>query len=180
LRDQDQQFFDSFMLVIGILIGVAVGLFFLARAVAIDRQDEYVMSDPRVLAEIDARIRPVGRVVLAGDEELQAAAEQQAPAPTAQDMPLTGAQVFNQACFACHAPPGVGGAPVIGDAGQWTDRIAQGMDVLEQHALMGYQGSTGFMPAKGGRPDLSDQEVIDAVHYMVEQVQGNGSAPAAQ
>ncbi len=180
MRDQDQQFFDSFMLVIGILIGVVAGLFFLARAVAIDRQDEYVMSDPRVAAQIDERIRPVGRVVLSGDEALQASSQQAAPAPTAPDMPLTGAQVFNQACFACHAPPGIGGAPVIGDAGHWADRIPKGMDVLEQNALMGFQGDTGFMPAKGGRPDLSDQEVIDAVHYMIEQLQGNGSAPAAQ
>ena len=173
MRDQDQQFFDSFMLVIGILIGVAVGLFFLARSIAMDTQNEYVMSDPRVLAAIDERIRPVGRVVLSGDEALAASPQPSAPAPTGPATPLTGEQVFNQACFACHAPPGIGGAPVLGDAGQWVTRIAKGIDVLEQNALNGYQGDTGFMPAKGGRPDLSDQEVIDAVHYMVEQVQAN-------
>lgn len=179
MRDQDQQFFDSFMLVIGILIGVMVGLFFLARAVAIDTQGEYVMADPRVIAEIDARIEPIGHVVMLGDDALEAAEQPQGPGPAATDMPLTGAQVFNQACHACHASPGVGGAPVLGDESQWAGRIAKGMDVLEQNALEGFQGDTGFMPAKGGRPDLSDQEVVDAVHYMVEQIDGGGAAPAS-
>lgn len=176
MRDQDQQFFDSFMLVIGILIGVAVGLFFLARAVAIDTQGQFVKADPRVRAEIDARIQPIGEVVLIGDEELAAAERAAAAAPAPVDMPLTGPQVFNQACFVCHAPPGVGGAPVIGEPAQWADRIAQGMDVLNDHALHGL----GAMPPKGGRLDLSDQEVIDAVQYMVEQVQQGDSSPAAQ
>ena len=180
MRDQDQQFFDSFMLVIGILIGVVVGLFFLARAVAIDTQGQFVMSDPRVRAEIDARIKPIGEVVLLGDEALEEAQQAAAAAPSAVDMPLTGAQVFNQACYLCHAAPGVGGAPVIGDPEQWADRIAQGIDVLNDHALNGYQGATGFMPAKGGRLDLSDQEVIDAVQYMVDQVQQGDAASAAQ
>jgi cytochrome c5 len=180
LRDQDQQFFDSFMLVIGILAGVAVGLFFLARAIAIDTQGEFVMSDPRVRAEINARIEPIGRVVLFGDEELEAAQQAVAAAPAPVDMPLTGAQVFNQACYLCHASPGVGGAPVIGEESHWDDRLPKGMEVLNQNALNGFQGETGFMPAKGGRLDLSDQEVVDAVQYMVEQLEGNGAAPAAQ
>lgn len=177
MRDQDQQFFDSFMLVIGVLIGVVVGLFFLARAVAIDRQEQFVMEDPKVLAEIDARLKPIGRVALLGDEELEAAQQQAAaPAPAAAPAQRTGAQVYNEACFACHAAPGIGGAPAIGDASHWEDRIPKGIEVLEQNALHGFQGDTGIMPAKGGRLDLSDQEVIDAVHYMVEQLPGGGAA----
>jgi cytochrome c5 len=43
------------------------------------------------------------------------------------------------------------------------------MDVLVRHAIEGYQGSTGFMPAKGARLDLSDEEVADAVDYMVSE-----------
>ncbi|MBN1237729.1 MAG: cytochrome c5 family protein [Gammaproteobacteria bacterium] len=160
------------MLVIGILIGVIVGLFFLARIIAIDTQGEFVSEDPRVIAEIDQRIAPVGRVLLQGDEQLAAAQEAATAAPAPVDMPLTGPQVFNQACYLCHADPGVGGAPVIGDAAAWSSRIEQGMDTLIEHALNGFQGNTGFMPAKGGRVDLSDEEVIEAVQYMVEQVEG--------
>jgi len=74
LRQHDQQFFDTFMLVIGILMGIGVGLFFLVRAISIDTQGLYIIDDPTVQAAIDERIKPVGRVLLMGDAELAAAA----------------------------------------------------------------------------------------------------------
>jgi cytochrome c5 len=167
LRQQDSQFFDNFMLVIGILMGVAVGLFFLARMISIDTQGRYIQEDPEVQAAIAERIRPVGRVVLMGDAEAAALPAPSAPTPVATVM--SGPQVYNMACIVCHAPPGVGGAPPIDDAAAWAPRIAQGADTLHMHALQGFQGEKGFMPAKGGRVDLSDQEIIAAVDYMVEQ-----------
>jgi len=169
LRHQDQQFFDSFMLVIGILMGVAAGLFFLARAVSIDTQGKYVAADPAVIAAVGARIKPVGHVLLLGDAELAAAAAAAAAVPKPAAAPLTGPQVYNAACIACHAPPGLNGAPPLADAEAWAPRIAQGMDTLHQHALTGFQGQKGFMPQKGGRVDLSDAEIMGAVDYLVEQ-----------
>ena len=59
----------------------------------------------------------------------------------------------------------------MGDAAQWAARIAQGADVLNQHAIEGYTGSSGYMPAKGGRLDLSDEEVTAAVDYMADESQ---------
>jgi cytochrome c5 len=156
VRDHDQQFFDTFMLVVGILIGVSVGLFFLVRMIAIDTQGQFVLDDPTVQAEIDRRIAPVGQVVLLGSE------------PVAEVR--TGPQVYNLACIACHAPPGIGGAPVIGDAAAWDARVAQGMDVLVGHAINGFQGETGVMPARAGRPDLSDEEIVAAIEYMLDQL----------
>ena len=101
------------------------------------------------------------------------AAGQVAPAeseePTATKAPLTGQQVYKTVCIACHAPPDVGGAPALGNADAWAGRIAQGMDTLSDHALNGFSGNTGVMPKKGERPDLSDEEIIKAVKYMVEQ-----------
>jgi cytochrome c5 len=84
---------------------------------------------------------------------------------------LSGPQIYKAGCIVCHAPPGVGGAPPIGDTAAWGPRIAPGAETLHKHALEGFQGSTGFMPAKGGRVDLSDAEVVAAVDYMVEQSQ---------
>ena len=81
-----------------------------------------------------------------------------------------GEAVYKQACFACHTP-GIAGAPKLGDADAWTDRIAQGMDTMVKHAIEGYQGSAGVMPAKGGNPSLSDAEVTAAVQYMADQSQ---------
>ena len=45
------------------------------------------------------------------------------------------------------------------------------MDALYDRAINGYQGSSGFMPAKGGNISLSDTEVRAAVDFMVEQSQ---------
>jgi cytochrome c5 len=111
----------------------------------------------------------VGRFALADPEEPATA---RAPISTtkAAAAPLTGQQVYATVCIACHAPPGVGGAPALGDSDAWAARIAQGMDTLIDHALHGFTGSTGVMPRKGERADLSDEEIISAVEYMVAQV----------
>lgn len=166
MRDHDQQFFDTFMLVVGILIGATVFLFLLASRIAIDTQGEFVLSDPTVRAEIEARIRPVGTVILAGSAELAAAVATPAAAASQVAAPMTGPQVYNAACFACHAPPGVAGAPALGDNAAWEARVAQGRELLDQHALTGLNA----MPPKGGRVDLSDAEIIAAVDYMLEQL----------
>jgi cytochrome c len=70
------------------------------------------------------------------------------------------------ACVACHGS-GVAGAPKLGDAAAWAPRIAKGADTLNKHAIDGFQGEAGFMPPKGGRVDLSNQSIINAVDHMV-------------
>jgi len=168
VRDHDQQFFDSFMLVVGILIGVAVALFLIVGRIASDTQGEYVLDDPTVQAEIERRIAPVGQVVLLGSDELAAAAEAAtAAAERADALPLTGPQVYESACFVCHMPPGVQGAPVLGDQAAWADRVAQGMDTLTQHVIEGF----GLMPPKGGRTDLADEEIVAAIEHMLDQLE---------
>ncbi len=112
---------------------------------------------------------PDSRVALAASEE-PAAAQSSPTTPTSVVTRLTGPQVYREVCIACHAPPGVGGAPALGDRDAWAPRIAQGMETLVEHALRGFSSSTGgIMPRKGGRLDLSDEEVVSAVEYMVEQ-----------
>jgi cytochrome c len=44
------------------------------------------------------------------------------------------------------------------------------MDTLTEHALNGYTGDSGYMPPKGGQVNLSDDEVIAAIEYMLEQL----------
>ncbi len=118
---------------------------------------------------IGLTIAPAGQVALASSEEL--AAMQAAPVAMAEAAPtlLTGQQVYNAICIACHAPPGIGGAPALGDGDAWAPRIAQGAETMIHRALHGFSGSTGIMPRKGGRLDFSDEEVIAAVEYMIEQ-----------
>ncbi|HLB46014.1 MAG TPA: c-type cytochrome [Anaerolineales bacterium] len=94
-----------------------------------------------------------------------------APTTEAAAVPATaaandkGKQVYDGACFACHAS-GVTGAPKLGDKEAWAPRIAQGNELLYEHALKGFMGK-GLMPPKGGRADLPDEDVIAAVDYMV-------------
>ena len=157
------------MLISGIFIGLVVGVIFLARMNALDTEGTFALDDPTVQAAIDARLAPIGDVIFLGDDELAAAA-QATIAPTQVATVLSGPQVYNAACYLCHAAPGVGGAPVIGEAEAWSARVAQGLEVLNDHAINGYQGTIGFMPAKGGRVDLSDAEIASAVDYMLEQL----------
>lgn len=112
----------------------------------------------------------VGQVALADTEEPVATPDALTSKPEAVAQALTGPQVYRAVCIACHAAPGVGGAPALGDSDAWAARIAQGMETLIDHALHGLSGSTGIMPRKGGRVDLSDEEIIGAVEYMVGQV----------
>lgn len=79
-----------------------------------------------------------------------------------------GKKVYDSACFACHAT-GAANAPKVADKAAWKDRIAQGDKVMNEHAIKGFQGKVGFMPAKGGRADLTDAAIADAVAYMVSQ-----------
>lgn len=86
------------------------------------------------------------------------------------DSATKGKSVYDKACMACHTM-GIAGAPKTGDVADWSTRIAQGMEVLHSNAINGYQGSKGVMPAKGGNMSLSDDEVRNAVLYMVESSQ---------
>lgn len=168
MSDSDQKNIDLILLTVGVLIGVAVGLFVIARDMGNASMARMQLEDPVFQAAVNERIEPFGQVTLDGetiaaDPELTRVNEAEA-APAS----LTGPQVYNAACLACHGG-GIGGAPVTGDKAAWAARIAQGADTLNQHALEGFTGAAGFMPPKGGRTDLSDDEIIAAVQYLVEQ-----------
>lgn len=93
-----------------------------------------------------------------------AAPAAEAPTPVAEN--TVGKSTFNKTCALCHAS-GAAGAPKTGDKADWGPRIAQGKDVLYKHALEGFNGAKGAMPARGGNTALSDDEVKAAVDYMV-------------
>lgn len=107
--------------------------------------------------QIRERIKPEGNVNIAGQsaEEAQAA---QAPA----DRP--GNEVYSAACSACH-DSGAAGAPKLGDSGAWGARVEKGKETLYNHAINGFNA----MPAKGGCSDCSDQEVKNAVDYIIAE-----------
>jgi cytochrome c5 len=80
-----------------------------------------------------------------------------------------GKAVYESTCVVCHGA-GVAGAPKVGDKAMWSPRIAEGIDTLVKHAIEGYHGPDGnFMPPKGGNPALTDEQVTNAVHWIVDQ-----------
>lgn len=111
-----------------------------------------VASDADSIAE---RIKPLGQVRMAGDAGPQAAAADSGEA-------RSGEAVFNQACSACHAG-GVLGAPRVGNEGDWAERLPQGMDVLLQHTIEGYNA----MPPRGACGNCSDEELQAAIEHMI-------------
>ncbi len=120
------------------------------------------------------RIQPVGEVRVgdpskiaapAATEALQVATAQPATSAPAK----AGDAVYNSACVACHAA-GVAGAPKLDDKAAWESRIGLGVDGLVSSVLNG----KGAMPAKGGNLTLSEQEIRNAVDYMLKQAGVSG------
>jgi len=159
----DKQFFDTFMLVLGILVLIAFGLYFGAKSISARTQEPLALQDPLLQKTVAERIKPVGQVAISGEDN--SALEEKVAAPVAlRDLP--GEQVYNSTCVACHGS-GLAGAPKFGDKALWAPRIAQGTDTLHKHALEGFTGKTGTMPAKGGLTDVTDKSILAAVDYMV-------------
>jgi len=166
---QDTHFFNVFSLLIGLLVAIAIGIFALARIVASHTQNLEVMSEADYSKTVATRIQPPSQEAVAGQDNTALAIKPQGPAAagTASTTATakTGEELFKQTCSACHGQ-GIAGAPKAGDKAAWAPRIKEGKDVLYQHALHGFTGSSGTMPAKGGS-DAPDDIVKQAVDYMV-------------
>jgi cytochrome c5 len=120
-------------------------------------------------AAVRARIAPVGTVQVGASAAAPAATGAAAAAVAtvaAKAGPADGKKVYDGACVACHGA-GIAGAPKVGDKAAWATRIAQGANVLYDHAIKGFQGKGGVMPPKGGAMQLTDAEVKAAVDTMV-------------
>jgi len=173
---QDTHFFNVFSMVIGLLVAVAIALFALARIVASQTQDKQVFEDASYVKNVEQRISPFVKEAVAGEDNAALAIKPDAAPASAEagagagagtgDMPKTGEALFQQTCSACHGA-GIAGAPKAGDKAAWAPRISKGMPALYEHAEKGFQGSSGVMPAKGGRADAPDDLVKQAVDYMV-------------
>lgn len=80
---------------------------------------------------------------------------------------VAGKQVYLAECSACHNE-GEEGSPALTKSKEWAKRSEQGLPTLYDHAINGFIGIDGEMPARGGTPTLSDEEVQNAVRFMVE------------
>ncbi|GMR16628.1 MAG: cytochrome c5 family protein [Gammaproteobacteria bacterium] len=147
-NQEDRNVMKTLMMVIGALTAFFIFSIMAARMVSASAEKA---ADPMVESATIDRIKPFG--------ESNIGAVPVAAASSGVD----GKGTYTSACFACHGT-GAAGAPIFGNKGAWSKRIAQGMDTLFDHALNGFKG----MPAKGGNAGLSDDAVKAAVKYMVK------------
>lgn len=91
-----------------------------------------------------------------------AAAPAASAAPATPAVARTGEQVFNTVCTACHTA-GILNAPKIDDKAAWEPRAAKGLSGLLASSTTGLNQ----MPAKGGDPSLTEQELSEAITYML-------------
>ncbi len=133
---------------ITLLVGLAFSLFTTA-AVAQDLSEQAIAE----------RIAPISDVYL--DGEIASASQDDSSEPAG---PRSGEKVYNTYCVACHGT-GAAGAPIKGNADAWAPRIAQGKELLLQHAI---DGLNGTMPARGTCGDCSDDEMAATVDFLIE------------
>jgi cytochrome c5 len=122
------------------------------------------------VAAADANLAPIGKVN-AVDKSIVKEAR-------------SGEAVYTAVCTSCHAA-GVLGAPKIDDKAAWAPRVANGLDGLMKNAINGLNS----MPARGGDPSITDEELTNAIVYMTGKAGHDlssqakpaaGAAPAAE
>ncbi len=170
MRNYDLEFLKRFSMVIGFLMLVTLGL--IAGALYLHGTLPAQIS-PTAARMTQQRIAPVGAVYAgATGAAAQAAAAAAATAAAASQVAyggtLDGGVVYQNLCGACHTN-GVGGAPMLNAAG-FGARASKGAELLYTHAIQGYQGEAGIMPAKGGNPALTDEQVQVTVDWMLANV----------
>ena len=158
----DHDFIRRFSTLLGALVALTFVLFVLAQIVSAQVPREAKKNAKATENTVAERIKPVGQLLMAGGTAEKVVNTLVPPANAS----ASGEQTFKATCSVCHLT-GVAGAPKFGDKAAWKDRIAQGKDTLYEHALKGFQGKAGFMPAKGGNAALPDADVKAAVDYMV-------------
>jgi cytochrome c5 len=168
---QDTHFVNTFSMVIGLLVLIALCIIALARVVAAHTQETDSVEQRDFATSVASRIEPLSQEAIIGADNTAMAIKPDAPAGTGVVLPIPkdGAQVYEQVCSACHGL-GIAGAPKAGDAALWQPRIAKGKTVLYDHAIHGFTGTAGTMPAKGNRLDIPDAIIELGVDPMMDMV----------
>ncbi len=138
-----------------IVLGGIIAPIFVVYAVT---KSPDAIEKPAMVIDVAANIKPLAVVEVAATD--------------GANIEKNGQEVVEAACAACHAS-GVLNSPKIGETVVWKARIAQGLETLTKHAIEGIR----TMPARGGNPDLTDNEVAKAVVYMANQSGANFAAP---
>lgn len=85
--------------------------------------------------------------------------------PATMSSGLSGQEIYSQTCIACHGADGNGAIPGVPD---FKERLSKSDDILFQHITEGFQtpGSPMAMPARGGNPDYTNEDLRGALSYI--------------
>ena len=170
MNKTDLEFLKYFAMIIGGLTLLALILILGARW----QHDQNLPAPSQISQDrTAARIAPVADVYAGENGQAAMAAAKAAETSSTSTQAayggsMDGADIYGKLCGACHTS-GVAGAPPMTQVA-WAARTAQGMDTLIKHAIEGYQGQAGMMPARGGNPALSDEQVAVTVQWMVDSL----------
>ncbi|MDR9452487.1 MAG: c-type cytochrome [Wenzhouxiangella sp.] len=162
----DSAFIKQFSMVLAGLVVFAIVI--MGVAWILHGQLETPYNPARTQAKLD-RLAPVAGVYAGETGRAAALAAAKAAAPEAMavafDGSLDGAMIYDSVCATCHAN-GVAGAPEM-VASAWSGRLDKGTEMLIDNAINGI----GAMPARGGRADLSDEQVAASVTHMLDMLE---------
>ena len=170
-QEQDKIFFRNFSLTLALIAAMMVAFYFAASAAV---ESNFGLVTEEIAADTDADVidltRPVGQVATV-DMESESIVDQNIVVADVDNNSDDGESVYNGLCVNCHGIAALAAMiPQAGDAAVWGARIEKGIDVLYANAINGYTGELGLMPAKGGNPALSDDEVKAAVDYIINKI----------
>jgi len=161
-QKDDRTFLRRFSgIIIGLMVVTAI-IIILAFSLRSTPDPE---ANPSQLRLTEERIAPVAgaRTGASGQAALDAiAAAQAAAAPVESEAASAdGKKIYDSVCMACHAA-GVAGAPIPGSEAMVQRLADKGLDGLFNSAINGLN----VMPPRGGRPDLSDDDIRAAIEFM--------------
>lgn len=132
-------------------------LFVTAITVACSSKESNVELTANQHALVAERIAPHGNLMMAGQAAVVASA-----AGTGR----SAESIYSVSCAACHNN-GVAGAPKMGDAGAWANRLQQGIETVYANAINGIRA----MPAMGTCMDCSEDDIKVTIDYILDNSQ---------
>jgi len=79
---------------------------------------------------------------------------------------ILGKEVYIAECALCHNH-GEEQSPRLGKIMDWEERQKQSAETMIKKAIDGFIGDDGEMPARGGSPYLTDEQMSAAVKFMI-------------
>jgi cytochrome c5 len=138
---------------------IIFGIIKIILLISLDVEKKAVTPESMTAEDVAERIKPVAQAYI-GEAPVVAVV-----AAVVEESVGGGEQLVTQVCSMCHGS-GMMNSPKLGNKSDWAPRIEKGVETLYNNAINGLN----MMPARGGRPDLSDDEIKSAVDYMVSLV----------